>query len=76
MRTIIFLFVSTLVLNAPAQDLKSGGPLKPEQAIMDIRHYTIALNVDPVQQSIDGYTEISLNLSKPAGTLLFDFWHG
>ncbi|MBX2942411.1 MAG: hypothetical protein KF860_08700, partial [Cyclobacteriaceae bacterium] len=59
-----------------AQNLRSGGKLKPEQAIMDIRHYTVALNVDPVQQSIDGYTEIDLILSKDTPLLLFDFWHG
>lgn len=59
-----------------AQNLRSGGKLKPEQAIMDIRHYTIVLDVDPVQQSINGYTEIDLVLSKQTDMLLFDFWHG
>jgi aminopeptidase N len=43
---------------------------------MDIRHYTVALDVDPVQKAINGYTEIDLNLSKPSNVLLFDFWHG
>ena len=55
-----------------AQDLKSGGILKPEQAIMDVRHYTIKLAVDPVQQSIDGTTEITIVLSESTQTLLFD----
>jgi len=50
----------------------SGGKLKPEQAIMDIRHYTIALNVDPKEKSIDGYTIIDLNTSAPTKLLLFD----
>ena len=50
----------------------SGGKLKPEQAIMDVRHYTIALNVDIAQKSISGYTIIDFNLSRPANTLLFD----
>jgi len=40
----------------------SGGKLNPLQAIMDIRHYTLALNVDIAQQSIDGYTTIDLLL--------------
>lgn len=61
--------------NASAQDLKSGGKLKPEQAIMDIRHYTISLDVDPGQQSINGYTEIDLILSEPTNMLLFDLVH-
>ncbi|HYE56164.1 MAG TPA: M1 family aminopeptidase, partial [Chitinophagaceae bacterium] len=59
-------------LFAAAQDLRSGGVLKPEQANMDIRHYTVALNVDPTQQSIDGYTEIDLLLKQPSENLLFD----
>jgi aminopeptidase N len=68
-----FLLISALGF---AQNLKSGGKLKPEQAIMDIRHYTIALDIDPAGQSIKGYTEIDLLLSQQTGVLLFDFWHG
>ncbi len=74
---ILFLFLSIIVsIELSAQNLKSGGVLKPEQAIMDIRHYTIALDVDPIQKSINGYTEIEFNLLKPTHYLLFDFWHG
>lgn len=58
-----------------AQDMKSGGRLKPEQANMDIRHYTLALTVDPAQQSIDGYTEIDLILANPSDVLLLDLTH-
>ncbi len=76
MRTILsFLFVIA-AFGVAAQNLKSGGKLKPEQAIMDIRHYTLVLDVDPAQKSISGYTEIDLNLSQPGNVLLFDFWHG
>ena len=59
-----------------AQNLVSGGKLKPEQAIMDIRHYTIVLDVDPNTKSINGYTEIDLNLQQSTNKLLFDLWHG
>ena len=76
MRIILFLFISAFVITVHAQDLKSGGVLKPEQAIMDIRHYTIALDVNPETETIDGYTEITLNLLQPSASLLFDFWHG
>ncbi len=55
--------------------MSSGGKLKPLQAIMDIRHYTIALNVDIQNQAIDGYTEIALILSSSTDTLLFDLNH-
>ncbi|MBX2961693.1 MAG: M1 family metallopeptidase [Cyclobacteriaceae bacterium] len=58
-----------------AQNLKSGGILKPEQALMDIRHYKVVLEVDPAQQTIDGYTEISLITNKPTDILLFDLVH-
>ena len=76
MRISFFLLLSILFLDLSAQNLKSGGVLKPEQAIMDIRHYTVALDVDPQQKSINGYTEIDFNLLKPTNNLLFDFWHG
>ena len=71
---ILFLLSISLITNS--QNLKSGGVLKPEQAIMDIRHYTVALDVNPTDKSINGYTEIDLNLTEPANNLLFDFWHG
>jgi len=60
--------------NAQTKDsvLTSGGKLKPEQAIMDVRHYTIALNVDFNQHSIDGYTTIDVIMAKPAKVLLFN----
>jgi len=75
---IIVSFLVLLIATNPllAQNLRSGGKLKPEQAIMDIRHYTVALNVDPEQQTINGYTEIDLILSEATPVLLFDFWHG
>ncbi len=64
------LFLSIIQVNA--QTLTSGGKLKPEQAIMDVRHYTIALNVDFGQRSIDGYTTIDVIMAKPTNVLLFD----
>ena len=54
------------------QDLISGGILKSEQSIIDIRHYRIVLDVDPTTQSIAGYTEIEFNVLKPTSKLLFD----
>ena len=55
--------------------LSSGGKLNPLQAIMDIRHYTIALDVNIDNKSIKGYTEVELILSKPTDTLLLDLVH-
>ena len=80
---IIILFQSTVLLsqnddNINSRDilyLTSGGKLIPQQAIMDIRHYTIALEVDMVQHAINGSTEVSLNLSKKTDTILLDLIH-
>ena len=44
--------------------LTSGGKLNPLQAIMDIKHYSIELDVDIAKQSIAGFTEVSLNISQ------------
>jgi aminopeptidase N len=52
--------------------LTSGGKLKPEQAIMDIRHYTIALDLDIPKEHISGYTIIEVNMLQPTKVLLFD----
>lgn len=76
MRKALFLLFACSAFYARSQNLKSGGILKPEQANMDIRHYTVSLDVDPAAQTIMGYTEIRLNLLQPSAQLLFDLWHG
>src|SRR6187401_3823199 len=76
MRISTLLFLLVISICASSQNLKSGGILKPEQTIMDIRHYTVALEVNPKERSINGYTEIDLDLLQPTNNLLFDFWHG
>lgn len=73
MRNLLTLICACFAAFAYAQEMTSGGKLKPEQAIMDIRHYTVALNVDPTQKSIDGYAGIDLITSESTKTLLFDF---
>jgi aminopeptidase N len=72
MRKIIGIAALLLSTHLHAQTLTSGGKLKPEQAIMDVRHYTISLKVDPVQRSIDGFTTIDVIMAKPTRVLLFD----
>ena len=82
--TIVMLSLATLQVYSQNDDninsrdiayLTSGGKLHPLQAIMDIRHYTIALDVDVAKQSISGSTEVSLNLSKKTDTILLDLIH-
>jgi len=73
MRIFFTLMCACTMAGLYAQDMTSGGKLNPEQAIMDIRHYTVSLTVDPVQKSIDGFAEIELIASKATAVLLFDF---
>jgi hypothetical protein len=74
-------FLLFLINYLQAQDSRDisymswGGQLKTLQAIMDIRHYTIALDVNMEEQSIDGYAEIDLLLTQPTDTILFDLVH-
>ncbi len=63
---------ATFAQNRDISYMTSGGKLKPLQANMDIRHYTLALDLDIANQSISGYTEIDLDLAKASDTLLFD----
>lgn len=49
-----------------------GGKLKPEQANMDIRHYTIDLTLDIPGRAVAGSASIRCNLLQPATVMLFD----
>ena len=79
----MFSFVCLVAQSQPINDvnnrdlsyLTSGGKLLPLQAIMDIRHYTIVLDVDIQHRSINGSVEVSLNLSKKSDTILLNLVH-
>ena len=77
-KPIFFLFfLCFFAKNAMAQNrdisyMSSGGKLHPLQANMDIRHYTIILDVDIDKKTIFGSTEIDMILSKPSDTILLD----
>ena len=76
--TVFFFLLCQKCLTAQDRDISymsSGGKLNPLQAIMDIRHYTLVLDVDIPNQTINGYTEIELVLSQPTDTILFDMVH-
>lgn len=68
-------FQISFAQNLDISYLSSGGKLKQLQAIMDIRHYSINLEVDIANKSINGNTVITLNLSKPTDTILLDLVH-
>lgn len=70
---ILIFLLSSQFCNAQLKlDVFSGGKLKPVQANMDIRHYTLNLDVDILNERIKGFTEITLELLRPADTILFD----
>ena len=56
--------------------MSSGGKLNPLQALMDVRHYNLALDVDIIKQEIAGYVEIDVDLSSATDSLLFDLYKG
>ena len=77
LRHIACLLLSFLPMFLSAQDrdisrLSSGGKLNPLQANMDIRHYSLSLQVNLSQQFISGFTEVDMLLTKSADTLLLD----
>lgn len=53
----------------------SGGKLHPLQKKMDIRQYTLALDIDIPNRSISGYTEIKIQQLEKSDTILFDLIH-
>ncbi|MEJ0056031.1 MAG: hypothetical protein WDN75_10455 [Bacteroidota bacterium] len=73
-KSILFLtlFFSWTLHGQSIQRWNSGGKLNPLQANMDIRHYTISLDVDISNQHIGGFVEADLILTNPADTILFD----
>ena len=78
--TIFFLLCYFFLSGVGAQDrdisyMSSGGKLNPIQANMDIRHYTLVLDVDISNQSIAGSVTVDFILEKPADTVLFDLVH-
>ncbi len=52
--------------------LSSGGKLKPVQANMDIRKYSLNLDVDITNKFIKGNTTVNLQLKNAADTILLD----
>ena len=71
------LLIASIALKAVGQDrdiskLSSGGKLQPLQANMDIRHYTLSLNVDITKQTINGFVDIDVLLAKTTDTILLD----
>ncbi|WP_034061724.1 M1 family metallopeptidase [Lacinutrix jangbogonensis] len=70
-----FLSTSTIAQGRDISYMTSGGEIHPLQANMDIRHYTINLDIDIKNEAIKGYTTIDVMLLKPTDSILFDLVH-
>jgi aminopeptidase N len=80
MKSIITMLLVMVTTSLVAQQedltyLSSGGKLKPLQAIMDIRHYDVTLDVDIANKTIQGNTLVTMNLSTSTDTILLDLVH-
>ncbi len=70
---IIFLSCNSFIkAQYSVETMRSGGILHPLQAAMDIRHYTLSLNIDPEEKTIEGSGTTELLLKKHADTLLIN----
>ncbi|MEP6734195.1 MAG: M1 family metallopeptidase [Chryseolinea sp.] len=74
-RVLLVVAMLTTASFAEAQNLKSGGVLKAEQAIYDVRHYALSLTVDIESKSIVGSVEIDIITKDTTSLLLFDLVH-
>ncbi|MGB4845946.1 MAG: M1 family metallopeptidase [Ferruginibacter sp.] len=72
---IFFLLPVVQSQNRDISYMSSGGKLNPLQAIMDIRHYTLNLDVNIAEESIAGFLEADIILARQTDTLLFDLVH-
>ena len=80
MKSIITMLLVMVTTSLVAQQedltyLSSGGKLKPLQAIMDIRHYDVTLDVDIANKTIQGNTLVTMILSTSTDTILLDLVH-
>lgn len=64
-----------IIIDRDISYMTSGGEIHPLQANMDIRHYTLDLDVDIENQSISGSNTIEVILEQPSDSLLFDLVH-
>jgi hypothetical protein len=67
----LFLFVS-LCVHIQAQTIVSGGRLKQNQAVYDVFHYNIMLDVDIPKKSISGTTVIKIKLKENTPEIAID----
>ncbi|ARS34747.1 M1 family metallopeptidase [Pontibacter actiniarum] len=61
----LFSFASTTLLAQQQNNWTWGGPLDPEQAKYDVKHYTLRLAVAPQQKRISGSVDVRVKVLEP-----------
>jgi len=72
MKLLYTTFAIFISLSSDAQNLKSGGRLSDIQANMDIKHYSVQIDVDTINRSFTGNTGIKLNLKQSTRSIDLD----
>jgi aminopeptidase N len=68
-KLLLFVLMSVFI---QAQDIVSGGLLKSNQAVFDVLHYSIMLDIDMAQKSIAGNTIVKINIKETTPEISFD----
>src|SRR5688572_16497173 len=51
---------------------ETGGPLMPEQAAFDVKHYSLRLKVEPAKKAISGESSMSARVVIPTNVIVLD----
>ena len=70
----VFLFAASAFAQRDlgARPTESGGVLMPEQAAYDVKHYDLALSVNPAEQSIKGVLTVKAKIVQPIEKFVLD----
>lgn len=73
----LILLLSLSIVSVAQRDLgvrptDSGGPLMPEQAAYDVKHYDLDVRIDIADQSIKGVLTVDARIVKPLGKFALD----
>ena len=63
--------LALLVASVSSQQT-SGRPIPPEQAAYDVKHYDLALRVDPAERHIEGELTLRAEVLEPTETVILD----
>lgn len=68
----LIIFCNNFNLKAQFGSEDTGGPLLSKQAAYDVKFYSINLNIDPKEQSINGWVDVIVKTINPLDCLILD----